>query len=297
MDSIFGLVTVLYRSAGVLDGFFESLAKLNSAFTLYVVDNNETDIDVTELLSASLKHGIDYKYVEHGVNRGVAKGNNLGVAMALEDRCKWIGIINNDIEFEDPELLNGLVNSALEQSVGVVVPQISYFGTNKVWFGGGVFRKYAAVTPHLRDLEERSSASDEIFVTGYAPTCFMLISAETMLTVGMFDEKYFVYFDDADWVYRYTEGGGKVLYNGKFLVAHKVSTSTGGVASKFSVFYSTRNRIYFARKNYSVIWWWIFLAFFIMRAPLRWLTLGKPLRETYANAISMGFKMRPDRSE
>lgn len=117
-----------------------------------------------------------------------------------------------------------------------------------------------------------------------------------MRDIGLFDEKYFVYFDDADWVYRYVEAGGGLLYDGKFLVEHKVSTSTGGNTSKFSVFYSTRNRIYFARKNYSKVWWGIFLLYFcILRAPMRWLTLDASLRSTYANAISEGFKMRPEK--
>jgi GT2 family glycosyltransferase len=67
--------------------------------------------------------------------------------------------------------------------------------------------------------------------------------------VGMMDEKYFVYYDDADFVWRMNHQNIRLLYVPTSQVAHKVSFSTGGSESPFSLFYCTRNRLYFSRKN------------------------------------------------
>ena len=42
------------------------------------------------------------------------------------------------------------------------------------------------------------------------------------------DEKYFVYYDDSDFIYRTNESGYKIVYFPKAVVGHKVSISTEG---------------------------------------------------------------------
>jgi hypothetical protein len=63
------------------------------------------------------------------------------------------------------------------------------------------------------------------------------------------DEQYFVYYDDTDFVWRLAQLGIRIRFVAAAVVLHKVSSSTGGGDSPFSVYYTNRNRVYFARKN------------------------------------------------
>jgi GT2 family glycosyltransferase len=79
----------------------------------------------------------------------------------------------------------------------------------------------------------------------------MLLDSAVFAEIGMMDERYFVYYDDSDFVWRMSRHGLRIRYAPNAVVLHKVSTSTGGELSPFSLYYTNRNRLYFIRKNLS----------------------------------------------
>ena len=102
---------------------------------------------------------------------------------------------------------------------------------------------------HIGDGDEDNGQYNKQTYFTYAPTCFMLIHKDVFKKVGQMDEKYFVYYDDTDFVYRALKKGFKILYLSKFVIQHRVSFSTGGGESLFSIYYCNRNRTYFVLKN------------------------------------------------
>lgn len=119
-----------------------------------------------------------------------------------------------------------------------------------IWYAGGAINRWTLRTPHFGILTKDYPGKKYPRYTDYAPTCFMQIRAELFSRVGMMDETFFVYYDDTDFAWRLAENGFRIrLASESAAVQHKVSTSTGGGMSPFSVFYTNRNRIYFARKN------------------------------------------------
>jgi GT2 family glycosyltransferase len=77
----------------------------------------------------------------------------------------------------------------------------------------------------------------------------MLIDKKVFEKAGLMDEKYFAYYDDTDFVIRAGKSGYTVYYEPSVYILHKVSSSSGGADSLFYIYYSNRNKIYFARKN------------------------------------------------
>ena len=61
--------------------------------------------------------------------------------------------------------------------------------------------------------------------------------------------KYFLYFDDTDFMYRANRKGYNIRLCQDCFIFHKVSLSTGGEHSPVNLYYSTRNRLYFIQKN------------------------------------------------
>lgn len=75
------LVTVLYRSADVLEPFIQSLVKqTNKDWILYVVDNNEDNSDKDEFYKLASKHDFkNFEFISNYRNLGISKGNNQGI--------------------------------------------------------------------------------------------------------------------------------------------------------------------------------------------------------------------------
>ena len=134
-------------------------------------------------------------------------------------------------------------------------PKIMYFEpSNLIWCTTGSLNKLQAFRAiHDGENEIDSGQYNKIKSCEYVPTCCVLIKSNIFDLVGLMDEKYFVYCDDADWMFRAQKIGVKLIYTPHTTLYHKVSSSTGGRATAFSAFYGTRNRVYFIRKNISGI--------------------------------------------
>ncbi len=248
---VVGVVTVLYQSDDVLDGFFASLAAQEGvALKLYVIDNSATDSGSVMSRELAAAAGIPATVVFNDANVGVARGNNQGIRLALADGCDYVLLANNDVEFFEPATIASLIRPIESSSPSIVTfPKIHYHGTNRIWCAGGTISRMKATTSHIGDGAEDVGQFDAPGASEYAPTCFMAMHRSVFARVGMMDEQYFVYYDDTDFVWRMNRAGIHLWYVPASLVSHKVSFSTGGGESPFSLYYCTRNRLYFSRKN------------------------------------------------
>ena len=249
--ALIGLVTVLYNSDDVLDGFFESLSKQSfTDYHLYLIDNSVSESSTQLVQKLTDKYSIkNYSHIKNENNAGVAKGNNQGIEKALKDGSEYILLLNNDIEFDQQNLFEGLYIHAGQNEEKIIIPKIFYSGTNKIWMAGGTMLESKGYGIHIGDGDEDNGQYNKQTYFTYAPTCFMLIHKDVFKKVGQMDEKYFVYYDDTDFVYRALKKGFKILYLPKFVIQHRVSFSTGGGESLFSIYYCNRNRTYFVLKN------------------------------------------------
>jgi GT2 family glycosyltransferase len=288
-----GLVTVLYKSDDVLEDFFKSISSQSfENYHLYLVDNSsssETD-NVVETLAK--KYPItDYTHIKNEANNGVAKGNNQGMELSIADGCDFVLLLNNDIEFSQTRLLENMVSYAVDHNEHLLIPKIFYYGTRKIWLAGGLIHKYKGYVSHVGDNEDDSEKYNTIKHFEYAPTCFMLISKEVLAKVGLMDQKYFVYYDDTDYLARAVHAGFKVCYLPTLEVFHKVSFSTGGGESLFSIYYLNRNRIYFIRKNYSFFVRQIALSHTMITRGIRYLLYNKEQKASLFKGVKDGFAL------
>lgn len=290
--AILGLVTVLYNSNDVLDDFFRSLSiQSYTDYHLYLIDNSPSPA-TDALVSALAKkyHIPQYTHVKNEGNFGVAKGNNQGTKLAIKDGSEYIVLLNNDIEFSQPFLLADLANCAIGQKEDIVFPKVMYYGTRKIQVAGGKFVNFRGVTIGFGVNEEDSERYRKSGYTGYAPTCFMLISKKVFDTIGYMDEQYFVYADDDDFVYRATKHGFKLYFLAHLEIFHKASFSTGGHESLFSVYQINRNRIYFIRKHFSFPLKQVALSYTVASKSVRYLfSYGKDGRKALRRGIKDGF--------
>jgi len=252
-EPLIGIVTVLYNSETVLDDFFTTLSKQKyKNIKLYVVDNKSPDNSLNKSKELSKKCFFESVFIANPQNDGVAKGNNLGIAMAITDRCEYILLSNNDIVLNENTILN-LYEATIRSNVSISVPKIYSFYNDHLWFAGGNFDKLTFKSKHIGFNKIDNGLFDkESFIT-YSPTCFMLIHKRVFDKVGMMDEKFFVYWDDTDFVYRAQKKGFKILYVPTSTMKHKESVCTGN-KSDFFYRYIYRNREYFINKHSGISW-------------------------------------------
>ena len=93
------------------------------------------------------------------------------------------------------------------------------------------------------------------------------------------------YYDDTDFVYRANKKGFRIVYYPPSTVDHKVSYSTGGSESLFTIYYNTRNRVYFINKNFTFFYKNISLFYFYITRIIKYFNYSKNKRREMLNAI------------
>jgi GT2 family glycosyltransferase len=201
-----------------------------------VVDNGSTDGSVDALR----REFPDIELLPLGENRRFAGGNNPGIRRALESGADAVMLLNNDTR-ADPGLLEHLL-LALEQdpSAGAAAPLI-YFGapTRRIWFAGGRCVPALGLTSHrgIRELDEGQYRKVE--ETGYLTGCCLVAWRTVWEKVGVLDEGYFIYAEDADWSLRARRAGFGLLFVPTARLWHEVSASAGQ-ASPFKIYHRLR---------------------------------------------------------
>lgn len=290
-----GLVTVLFKSDECLDDFFRSLSiQTYTDYHLYLIDNSVSPATDEILGRLTKQYGISaYTHFKNDGNYGVAKGNNQGMKLAFDAGSEYIILLNNDIEFTQPNVFEDMVNCAKTQGENMIIPKILFYGTNVIQTAGGIFVNLKGGSESLGYKQEDGPPFDKPSYSKYAPTCFMLITRKVIETIGYMDEKYFVYYDDNDFSYRASQAGFRIYFMPGLRIYHKVSYSTGGGESQFSIYYLNRNRLYFIRKNFRFPMKQVALAIAVVNKALKYFTsYSKEGKKTLIKAYKDGFKMK-----
>ncbi len=248
-----GVVTVTFNSGAVIEGFVASLLmQTHQDFILYVIDNASSDDTLEKLARYHVPH---MQVIPNRENKGVAAANNQGIQALLQVGCELVLLINNDTVFE-PRLLAKLIADMDAHDCDMIVPKILYYDApTLIWFAGGYFSRWRAyATLHYGKHEPDRGQFDTARWIDYAPTCCMLIRKAVFQRIGLMDEAYFVYFDDADFCFRAKRAGLRMLYSPSAVLLHKESSLTGGVQSPFALHFSARNKLYFLKKNLGSVW-------------------------------------------
>lgn len=238
-----GIVIVNYNGLAYQNDCIRSFYNMDYLdFDVIVVDSASKDNSIKMLLDEFPNTIV----LEQTENVGVAKGNNIGIRYALENKYEYILLSNNDIVV-DEKMLGILMNNVSQKRI--VVPKIYYFTpSNMLWYAGGKMNWKKVNGDHIGDHEMDEGQYNNSKNVTYAPTCCMLLHYSVFEKIGYEDENYFMYFDDTDLCARIVEKGYVIRYVPAAYLWHKVSSSLGGGKSKTGTYYHNRNKLYFANK-------------------------------------------------
>lgn len=209
-----------------------------------MVNNGEKD----ELLERAVLAFPKTKYLESGANLGFAGGNNFGLAHCQGD---YIYFINNDTEVS-PNLLQPVLRCFHENpKVGMVSTKLVYHHDKKTvqYAGATELNPYTMRNEGIGDGELDNGQFDACEPTAFIHGASMIVPRAVIDAVGTMYDDYFLYYEEYDWCQRVKAAGYDIYYCGQSTVYHKESVSTG-VNSPLKIYYLTRNRLLFSRRNY-----------------------------------------------
>jgi len=185
-----------------LNKLFESLNHSSLEISVHIMDNSHTD-DLEHLIKKYKVH-----YTHNGKNPGYGSAHNILMKESLYN-AKYHLVLNPDIHFEDNVLEKLYSYMEEHRDIGLIMP--------KVLYPDGSLQYLCKLLPRPSDLilrrffqplkliekvnskfELRFADYDNIMDVPYLSGCFMFLRKDALHKAGLFDERFFMYFEDTD---------------------------------------------------------------------------------------------------
>ena len=162
--------------------------------------------------------------IDNRQNLGFAAGVNQGIKLALKDNSVGaVFLMNNDLSLSFGSFSQlGLVFNKI-MTAGIVSPLLHH-SLGYDW--GGKYSKWSGMVKHKNWGNKPKTIQSVAHVAGAA----MLIKREVIEKIGLFDERFFLYFEDLDFCLRSLAVGYTIHINPDVVAEHAVSTSSSAVS-------------------------------------------------------------------
>ncbi|TKJ40288.1 hypothetical protein CEE37_08145 [candidate division LCP-89 bacterium B3_LCP] len=233
----------------------ESLSSINYGnYRIVLVDNGSDDGSI----EAVRDEHPEVKIIEAGENLRFAGGNNLGLNAISADDDDFYLLLNNDTTVE-PDFLSHLVAAAADSSIGIVGPKILYHDRpDVIWFAGGIIKPAWGYVRHFGLRQPDDGSFDEPRWVSFLTGCCILISKNVIFKVGLLDEGFYLYSEDADYCLRTAKTGFKLVYEPRSRIYHKLSRSSGGAYHPRKWLQRYRSLFRLVRKHTPPVTWPLF---------------------------------------
>ncbi len=232
--------------------YHEGKIEVNSSFFKYSKSNKPVKIiEYTLEESKYIKsRSLGTILIKNDKNYGFAEGNNIGIRYALDTlNADHILLLNNDTVV-DKNFLSELIEVIESRPhIGFVSPKTYYYDFNNrndvINFAGGSLSMFKGHSQSIGVNEVDRGQYDDIKTVEYVEGSCLLAKREVLEKIGLFDTKYFAYWEEADLCTRGFKSGYKSVYVPKARIWHKVSASTDDPTK---IYYYTRNKFWFMEK-------------------------------------------------
>lgn len=216
---------------------------------IVVIDNgSDEEPSIVSLLADKPVTGVEV--IETGKNLGFGAGANVGIKRALDLDADYVLVINNDT-IADISMLEQLVSHSTNEGFDISAPLIFYAEpANQVWSSGG------NVCPLIGlpvDAHNRKKPPKENTRRSFLTGCCLLISRKALERVGLFDENYFMYYEDLDYSTRAITHGLRMGVVPSAELWHKEAQSSGGYLNPNERYWSARSLMRYSQR--ATTWW------------------------------------------
>ncbi|MFA5374701.1 MAG: glycosyltransferase family 2 protein [Dehalococcoidia bacterium] len=270
-EKVYPKVSIIILNWNRLEDTIECLESLKKImypnYDVILIDNGSSGNDAEVLKS---KFGNDLFLIANDKNYGFSGGTDIGIKYSLENsQPDYILSLNNDTIVE-PKFLNRLVEAAeSDKSVGIAGPKVYYYDNpDRILSLGLRIVMGIGLSYSIGKGKIDSDRISQHYDVDYVDTC-LLIKTEVISKIGLFDESYFCFWEDADYCIRARKAGYKTVCVHEAKIWHKKRVkkttidklSEGMNVSESVQYYNTRNSFIFMRKHATKWQYLLFLCF------------------------------------
>ncbi|NOZ05662.1 MAG: glycosyltransferase family 2 protein [Chloroflexi bacterium] len=262
-------------------------------YRLLVVDNGSTDGSV-ETIRRQVPAA---EVLVNECNLGFAAGANVGLRYALSQGAGFVFLVNNDTTVH-PQALDELVRAARSPDVGMAAPVIYYQSAPTViWSVGGGWNPLLLEMTGGHGRGPDDGRWTEVVERPVLVGCGLLLRRELLEQVGLFDERFFLYYEDSDLCLRARAAGFRLLLVPSAKMWHKVATSSGGSDAPAERYQMARSSVLFFRKH-ARLWQTPFIVPYrtasAVKTVARLLLRRRPdAARAYLRGLRDGLRLRP----
>jgi GT2 family glycosyltransferase len=247
------IVVVAFHAPGSLD---RCLATIAGSVEITVVDNSSAD----EIAAVARRNGAEY--FDSGWNSGFAAGVNVALRSVLAGTPRDVLLLNPDavLEHSEVEKLSGHLHRPGNERLGTVAPRlVGADGTDQrvAWPFPSPVRAWAEAVG-LGGIDAR-----HVFMTGAA----LLLRWEALQEVGLFDERFFLYAEEADWQRRALARGWIAAVCQDAVGFHAGAGTSADPAWREAIFHAAQE--VYIRKWYGQSGWLIYRCAVLVGAAAR----------------------------
>ena len=252
----------------------ESLQQQTLRPEIIIVDNNSSDDSVERFEDHVKSQKKDAPIlIKNSQNLGFAGGINTGLVYAKEHNFEYIGVLNPDAIADKHWLKSLYTELTSHPSAGIATGLLLRRDGNTIDTSGDFYTTWGLPGPRNRDEPTVNAPNQpgEIFgATGGGA----LYRTAMLNDIGLFDEDFFMYYEDVDLSFRAQLAGWKVRYTPKAIAYHKVGASSQKVPG-LAVFNTFKNLPLVLIKNVpGRLFWTIGARFFLTY----WLIFASAIR-------------------
>ena len=221
--------------------------------TIFFVDNGSKD-------GSGDKIALEFpetNYIKNTKNEGFTGANNKALKIILKQNFDYALLLNNDTQVNPNFLCHLEARMSSDKNLAATQPLIlDLQNKNTIWNAGGSLNTFFCFfkTKYNKTIYHPKLKIDTS--TQWISGCCVLVNIEVIKKVGLLDNRFFAYFEDADWSIRMTNLGYKlgvapesIIYHLKSGSTKKNNTFNEGYLSPYAHYLNVRNHIYLIKKH------------------------------------------------
>lgn len=279
-------ICVNWNGSEILPEAIQALLRSRHPPEVVVVDSGSTDGS-----TSLIPEGVEV--LEMGQNRGYAAALNAGLRLGLDRGFDYFFLLNYDVVVE-PDTLERLLGFARGRETAICGPKIvDHHRPDRLDAAWGSLIGHH-VLAHFRGKGARDGPRwSRPRAVELLLGCALLVPRPVFKEVGLFDENYFMYHEEVDFLFRARQKGYAVFFCPFAKARHRGAYGTRD-QPLLKVLWVRRNSVYFLRKHAFPFWRWglywstLFASLAFNLLLLRWVrvrVIGQGVREGFRMSV------------
>jgi len=243
------IIIVNWNGKHFLKPCLESIKK-NTKYENYeivVVDNGSNDGSI-EFLEKNFSY---VKIIKNKTNLGFARANNKAIK---KSRSEYLYFLNNDTEVNEGWISEAVKIAEKSGDIGIVGSKVYYMNMRPQYMAGRRIHQKGWKSSFIvkKLIEKWANSHDNIQKTKSINGAAFLVKKKIFDTIGLFDERFFVYGEEGDFCYRARGEDFIIMYTPFSKIKH-LKSGTSKKMSDFSYYHRIKNDQRFRMLNFSLL--------------------------------------------